>query len=400
MEGRDFIITSLQPWDIEIGSTIKNTALEISKRNRVLYVNTPLDLTAMRNKDAKINAHRVAAMSGDEPSVRQINANMWVVDCPFMVLPVSKLPTTWLFDAVNKYNNRKIGRYLQGVIRQFSLHNFIHLIDTDIYRSRYLKDIIHPAVSVYYCRDFVIGDKYWLKHGRRVEDELARYSDVVLANSTFFAERFKQLNPNTYPIETGVNLDIYDSDKDYTVPEDIKAIGRPIIGYMGTVNSTRLDIPLLEELAARCSQWNFVFVGPEDDTFAASRLHEMRNVYFLGRKDTNEVPAYINAFDVCINPQIVNDVTIGNYPLKADEYLALGKPMVATETHTMRDVFGNYTHLANGCDEYVQAIHKALGEVGDKQLRSERIAFAHTHSWENSVKKIYRIIENYENSKR
>ena len=38
---RDFIITSLQTWDIEIGSTIKNTALEISKQNRVLYINTP-----------------------------------------------------------------------------------------------------------------------------------------------------------------------------------------------------------------------------------------------------------------------------------------------------------------------------------------------------------------------
>lgn len=25
MKNRDFIITSLQPWDIEIGSTIKNT---------------------------------------------------------------------------------------------------------------------------------------------------------------------------------------------------------------------------------------------------------------------------------------------------------------------------------------------------------------------------------------
>ena len=36
----DFIITSLQSWDIEIGSTIKNTAMEISKKNRVLYINT------------------------------------------------------------------------------------------------------------------------------------------------------------------------------------------------------------------------------------------------------------------------------------------------------------------------------------------------------------------------
>ena len=42
---RDFIITNLQTWDIEIGSTIKNTALEISKQNRVLYINTPMDIS-------------------------------------------------------------------------------------------------------------------------------------------------------------------------------------------------------------------------------------------------------------------------------------------------------------------------------------------------------------------
>ena len=40
----DFIITSLQSWDIKIGSTIKNTAMEIAKEHRVLYINTPLDI--------------------------------------------------------------------------------------------------------------------------------------------------------------------------------------------------------------------------------------------------------------------------------------------------------------------------------------------------------------------
>ncbi len=399
MENRDFVITSLQPWDIEIGSTIKNTAMEISRHNRVLYINTPLDITAWRNRSARINAHRVAAMQGREPRVRQVNDNMWVVDCPFMVLPVSKLPWNWLFDAVNRYNNRRIGKYLQGVIKEFAVKDFIHLIDTDIFRSQYLKKWLNPAVTVYYCRDFVIGDKYWLRHGRREEDKLARKADVVLANSTYFAERFRTLNANTYPIETGVNLSVYDASKHYDVPEDIKGIKRPVVGYMGTVNSTRLDIPLLEQLAMRCPQWSFVFVGPEDDVFKASRLHSMGNVHFLGRKETGEVPAYVEAFDVCINPQLVNDVTIGNYPLKADEYLAMGKPMVATVTHTMRDVFGDYTHLATGCDEYVSALEQALAEVGDEQLRSRRIAFAHTHSWENSVKKIYKIIENYESKK-
>ena len=138
MENRDFVITSLQPWDIEIGSTIKNTAMEISRHNRVLYINTPLDITAWRNRSARINAHRVAAMQGREPRVRQVNDNMWVVDCPFMVLPVSKLPWNWLLDIVNRYHNRRIGKYFQGVIQAFAVKAFIHPIDTDFYRSPYL----------------------------------------------------------------------------------------------------------------------------------------------------------------------------------------------------------------------------------------------------------------------
>lgn len=125
----------------------------------------------------------------------------------------------------------------------------------------------------------------------------------------------------------------------------------------------------------------------------------MENVHFLGRKATYEVPAYISAFDVCINPQLVNDVTIRNYPLKADEYLALGKPVVATVTHTMQDVFGDYTHLATDCDGYISAMNEAVAEAGNERLRAERMAFARTHSWENSVKKIYKIIEDYESRK-
>lgn len=42
--GRDFIITSLQSWDIAIGSNAKDIAKEISRHNRVLYVNTPVDM--------------------------------------------------------------------------------------------------------------------------------------------------------------------------------------------------------------------------------------------------------------------------------------------------------------------------------------------------------------------
>lgn len=164
MKNRDFIITSLQPWDIEIGSTIKNTALEISKTNRVLYINTPMDYsTCFRGNKNAAWKHRMDVVKKRVSPIRQINERMWVADCPFCVFPVGGLPTACLFDTVNRINNKMIADYICKVASRFGFTDYIHLIDTDIYRSQYLKEYIKPALSIYYCRDFVIGQPYWKK---------------------------------------------------------------------------------------------------------------------------------------------------------------------------------------------------------------------------------------------
>ena len=78
---RDFIITSLQTWDIEIGSTIKNTALEISKQNRVLYINTPMDISIRLrgNRQSPSYIRRMAVIKGDQffnsSSVKSVKYN-------------------------------------------------------------------------------------------------------------------------------------------------------------------------------------------------------------------------------------------------------------------------------------------------------------------------------------
>lgn len=225
---------------------------------------------------------------------------------------------------------------------------------------------------------------------------LAAKLDIVLTNSTQFAIRFKKYNLNTFPIETGVNLELYDARKKWEVPEDLKHIPSPIIGYVGSVIALRLDCNLLMDVAQSRSQYNFVFIGPEDETFSNHPLHRLPNVYFLGKKRVETLPAYITGCDVCINPQIINDITDGNYPLKVDEYLAMGKPIVATSTHTMRDIFAEYAYLPANTEEYLQALDAALKECGDKNKEEQRIRFAHTHSWQHSVQKIYNIIEQFQ----
>lgn len=394
----DFIITSLQSWDIEIGSTIKNTASEISKLHQVLYVNPPIDiitrLRTLNGQKSPAIRRQLEVLHGKSTPLRQINKNLWVLDCPFSINSVGQMPT-WLFNILNRQNNKRIGKWIVKQATIIGFKEYIHLIDTDLFRSLHLKEYIHPAISIYYRRDYIIGFPYWRKHGPSCEKKLVQKSDIVLTNSSYFANQLRPINPNTYILNTGVNLELYDAAQRWNKPTDIQSIASPIIGYTGAIIESRLDSNLLYNIIKLLPEYNFVFVGPEDAHFQTHPLHQLQNVYFTGRKEVKELPQYIQHFDICINPQILNSITDGNYPLKIDEYLALGKPIVATSTHTMRTVFANYTHLAITVKEWVTALKAAIRETSDQELARARINFAHTHSWKHSVEVIYKAIIEY-----
>lgn len=399
---KDFIITSLQPWDIEIGSTIKSTALEISKTNRVLFINTPIEYATLLkgNKNSKENIKRLEAIHKKGVCVRKINKNLWIADCPFIAFPVNSMPTKTLFDFFNRTNNKKIARYTLKVIKELGFHSYIHIIDTDIYRSLYLKELMYPLLSIYYKRDHITEGKYFKKYGKAAEEELASKSDMIITNSLYFANQFRHINAHTYDLETGVDLKTYDYYKKWDTPLDLLRIKHPIIGYVGALKVSRLDLDLIYFICLQRPQYSFVFIGPEDETFQRHEIHQLKNVFFLGQKQIKELPAYIHGLDIATNPQKINNITIGNYPLKIDEYMAMGRPVVATKTDTMQHIFSEYANLPTTKEEFLLAIDKELSESNNKEKEIARVAFAHTHSWENSVKKIYEYIQDYYSKKK
>nr|WP_249207607.1 glycosyltransferase [Chitinophaga hostae] len=200
----------------------------------------------------------------------------------------------------------------------------------------------------------------------------------------------RQYNPSSFYVGQGCDLRLFDATVKHPVPPDVPTGSGPVIGYVGALKSLRLDISTLLKIARERPEWKLVLVGPEDEDFLQSELHRLPNVYFTGKKEVPELPAYVQSFDVCINPQILNVVTVGNYPLKIDEYLAMGKPVVATATKTM-ELFRDYVYLAATPDDYIPLIEKALSENTDS-LTARRIQFAGTHTWENSVAAIYQAI--------
>jgi glycosyltransferase involved in cell wall biosynthesis len=390
MEGRDIVIVALQSWDFEIGSNARNIAREFARHNRVMYVNPPLDrFTRLRKRNDEKTKRFLKVVRRELNGLRQVEPNIWNLTPDFVAESVNWMPAP-LFDLFNKRNNRKFARSIQAAGNELGFKDIILFNDNLMFGGLYLKKLLNPARYCYYIRDYLIVQQYFAKHGTRLEPEIMRTSDVVVANSTYLQEYAARYNPKSFYVGQGCEVEMFDENLVNEKPADLAGIPYPLIGYVGFLTSKRLDIPLLIHLAEQRPDWNIVLVGPEDDAFSASKLHRLKNVYFPGRKKPSELPAYVRYFDVCINPQAINQLTIGNYPRKIDEYLAMGKPTVATNTKAM-EIFAKETYLASTPEEYIQQITMALTE-NDAALRERRIFVARSHTWENSVREIYKAI--------
>lgn len=391
IQGKNFIFTGLQSWDITIGSNAKDIALEISKHNRVLYINTPLDIRNYQRENKPEVLYRKQVIKKQAPPIRRINNNLWIVDFPFPIYPINFLPDGMLFDLINRLNNKRMYSYIKEVILKLKFDSNILFIDNDIYRSFYAKEYLAPELSIYYRRDNLQPFPFWKKHAYRLEPLLIKKSDIVVCNSVELSEFAHQYNNQTFDIGQGVDLSRYNIEKELPIPNDIKDIKRPIIGYLGDITSLRLDPELIFELAKNNPNYSYVLVGGYDTIFASHALKDLPNIHFLGPKPPTEVPEYIHSFDICMNPQKLNEITIGNYPRKIDEFLAMGKPVIATATQTM-NLFKEHCFCCKNINDYEDAIHTILTGM-DKSKKQEKIDFAHTHSWENSVARLYSLIE-------
>lgn len=391
IRNRDIVVIGQQPWDTEIGSNCKNIALEFSKNNRVLYINSPLDrITLFRNKqDPKIKK-RLDMIQGKEENLIQIQNNLWNFYPDRMVESINWIGSTRLFNFLNLRNNKKLSGSIEKALERLNFKDIILFNDNEMFKGFFLNKLLKVDLSIYYSRDYMVAVDYWKKHGKELEPKLIASNDLCVANSTFLADYCKQFNPHSYYVGQGCDLDLFIEDQEKEAPIELLQLKGPVIGYVGALQSIRLDIEILSHLAIARPEWNIVLVGPEDDVFKASVLHEIPNVIFTGIKPIPALPDYINAFNVCINPQLVNEVTIGNYPRKIDEYLAMGKPVVATATKAM-ETFSDFVYLAESKEDYVKLVEVALENDNDS-LHAARRSFALEHTWENSVTEIYKAI--------
>jgi glycosyltransferase involved in cell wall biosynthesis len=110
-------------------------------------------------------------------------------------------------------------------------------------------------------------------------------------------------------------------------------------------------------------------------------------------KSREEVPQYICDFDVCLMPFNRSEIGKGMLPLKMFEYLALGKPVVATSSEVLKQ-FEEVLYLANDEDSFLKHIENAITDNNREHSKLRR-ACAFKYSWENRVNEYLSAIQGF-----
>lgn len=377
---------SMQPWDAATACNFKEMAIEFAGNNRVLYVNRAADrISLMRHKEDPLMQARIATVKNGTDELIPVQENLWVHNPRTILESLNWIRFGGLYEAANRINSKRLAKEINKIVQQLGFRDIILINDNDFFRGIDLKELVPCTDYIFYIRDYLNFQPWFRRHGPRMEKKMIEKVDLVVANSLYLAKYAGKYNQYSYDIGQGCDLESY-LVQNPPVPDDMKDIPHPVIGYSGAISGTRLDKEIFMHIVQQMPECSVVLVGPVTDGFDADALKQFKNIYFLGTKPPAQVPNYVFHFDVCINPQLVNQLTVGNYPRKADEYLAMGKPMIATETETMK-FFEDYVFLCRSKEEYVERIRTILGDAAHTSpgAMHKRREFALSHSWTESI---------------
>jgi glycosyltransferase involved in cell wall biosynthesis len=224
-------------------------------------------------------------------------------------------------------------------------------------------------------------------------EQVLRASDVVLAVNHELGRRARAYNANVHVVRNGTDPSIIGQalDDRYPRAKALVSAKPPVVGYVGYRVADRLDVELIEYLAANRPDWTFAFVGPRvGDEPLADVMRRHANVRVFDAVEYRGLPAYFAAFDACILPNRLNEHTRGNDPIKIYDYLASGRPVVTTRT-AGSEQFAGAIETAASHPEFLAALDRVL--AGDSPAaRQRRLAVARENSWQARVDVVSKIL--------
>ena len=216
---------------------------------------------------------------------------------------------------------------------------------------------------------------------------LAHHCDVSVASAAALADDLRALGADPVVVRHGVEVERFAGEHD--VPEDVAAFERPLVGYVGRVGD-HMWMECVAAAADRLERGTVVLVG-ETSTDVSVLRHP--RIELLGHRPPDSMPAYVNAFDCCLIPFVIDPLTEAVNPIKLREYLAAGRPVAAT---AMPEVlpYGDVVSVAADPAQFAEAVIAILNDSGSDtpEARARRRARVADESWDAAAARIEEVL--------
>jgi glycosyltransferase involved in cell wall biosynthesis len=380
--GSSYLFISTTDWDApQFGSRQQVAQLLARRGNRVLFVEVPRALHSLIS--APTETRRALKRMG---RLRLLEEGLFAYT-PRPVLPIYYHPLT------NAVNQRLLVWDVRGALRRLGWVR-PDVLWTYWPNSAYLVGKFGEGAAVYHCIDEFATRSYPLvSHGviAAMEAALCRKVDLVFARTEALSEAKRRFNARVEFLPGGVDIALFDPMRQDLDASALAALPQPRVGFLGTIDD-RLDIELLTAVARRLADVSFVLAGPvKQHLVDLSALASLPNVHFLPAYQHSDAPAMIAALDVCLIPYRINSYTEGLSPLKLYEYLAMARPVVATDLpYIQREAA--HVKIARSIDEFVAAIQRLLEVAPTPQEEETWRRAAAAVSWASQVDRIETVL--------
>lgn len=316
----------------------------------------------------------------------------------FILTPPPRLPLRNYFRFMGILNQLILRFYIKRAVHKIGMASPI--LWTFSHQSDRLIGRFQESLSVYHCVDywqwllpkvFLMGTKDAIR-----KDEILTASkvDFVVSTSRFLQRYLRAYNSKSHYVPNAAEYDLFARapDKSLSIPEDMRNISKPILGFSGTLEA-KSDLDLLRRIALESPDWNLVFIGLTENVPDLHKLRGLNNVHFLGLKPLKELPNYLRQFDVCLVPFRKTDELSSISPLKIFEYIAAGRPVVATRYPEIQDL-SHVVFLSDSAQDFIKNIYRALSENNDNR-RVKQEKFALNNTWQKRAKKLIGLADRY-----
>lgn len=268
------------------------------------------------------------------------------------------------------------------VLTEFPHPDFVQIVATLkrlVPRTQYLFDYID-------LWDSALGGQWY---SPKVEDELIAAADHLIASAATLRDSLSErAKRDVHLVANAVNLALFQGSRSFERPGDIPS-ARPYVVYVGSLYGEWFDWEAMHLAASILPRLDFVFIGDHAGVTRALLLKSAcPNVHFLGPKPQTHLPAYLQHAAVCVIP-FRTDSAITKFvnPLKVYEYLAMRRPVVATNMDELRGIPGLF--IARDEHEFASCIEEAM----TTKLDVERIdTYVRENSWNARVRTLDGIL--------